>query len=293
MFSAFRRSGATALARRLRPGAVLLCYHNVVDGDVALPDPALHIARGRFAQQMDWLAARFTVLPLAELMRRAARGDSLRGLAAVTFDDAYVGTLTHGLDELRRRAVPSTVFVPTAAVTSQTPFWWDTEAGAGAARDHASRDELLEQLAGDATQILARQSASLTAPLPPQCLPAGWEQLRSLDSTLVALESHTVNHRTLPRLNDQDLVSELRGSADTMERELGRRPSWIAYPYGRWDARVARQALASGYTGGFALDGRDVTPRSALGSLPRLNIPAGISLDAFAAWVSGVAHWRA
>jgi peptidoglycan/xylan/chitin deacetylase (PgdA/CDA1 family) len=292
-FAALRRVGAVAVARQLRPGAVILCYHNIVDAAVSVPDPALHLQRDQFTQQIDWLAAHFEILPLAELATRAQRGLTLRGLAAITFDDAYVGTLTQGLSVLRERKLPSTVFVPTDAVSTRAAFWWDTPAGASANLDASTRTRLLEELAGDASRILTSGDAQAAAALPEQCRPAAWASLKALDSALVALESHSITHRTLPRLDDESLTLELRGSADSMERELGRRPEWIAYPYGRWDARVAAATLAAGYRGGLALDGRDFTRDSAFGSIPRLNIPAGISLDAFAAWVSGFAHWRA
>jgi len=292
-FAALRGVGAVALARQLRPGAVILCYHNIVGEKVAVPDPALHLQRDQFKQQIDWLAAHFEIVPLAELASRAQRGRSLRGLTAVTFDDAYVGTLTHGLSVLRERQLPSTVFVPTDAVSTRAAFWWDTAAGASANNDEGTRTRLLEDLAGDSSRILTSGDAQTATALPEQCRPAAWAALKSLDSTQVSLESHSITHRTLPRLDDTSLTLELRGSADALERELGRRPEWLAYPYGRWDARVATATLAAGYRGGLALDGRDFTAVASLGSIPRLNIPAGISLDAFAAWVSGFAHWRA
>ena len=77
------------------------------------------------------------------------------------------------------------------------------------------------------------------------------------------------------------------------ESAVGQRPTWLAYPYGRWDARVAQAVTAAGYRGGWTLAGADVTAHTSWGAAPRVNIPSSLSLDAFAAWVSGVAHWRA
>src|SRR5918996_3990136 len=100
-----------ALARRLANGSVILCYHNVVrERDIthseperesplsrrACPeppgwrgDPAVHLPYHRFSAQMRWLTDHYRVVPLREIVRRLAHGLPLRGLAAVTFDDAY------------------------------------------------------------------------------------------------------------------------------------------------------------------------------------------------------------
>lgn len=295
LFATFRRSGLAALARQLRPGAVVLCYHNVLREPAQVPDPALHIPQTAFAEQVEWLAAHFDVLPLSELTARAARGASLRGLAAITFDDAYVGSVTHGLQILSARQLPSTVFIPTAAPTSRAPFWWDQPAGVNAAQDARWREHCLEALAGDSSRIAAAgtKPESSSIALADDCLPAGWDTLRALNRDMVSLQSHSVLHRTLPQLDDASLAAEMRDSADSIERELGARPSHIAFPYGRWDERVARAVAAAGYRAGWALDGRDLVSTSDLRCAPRLNIPASISLDAFAAWVSGVSHWRA
>jgi hypothetical protein len=43
-------------------------------------------------------------------------------MAAVTFDDAYVDVLKHGLPILERFEVPAPVFVVTASLGE--PFWW-------------------------------------------------------------------------------------------------------------------------------------------------------------------------
>lgn len=289
IFRLARVSGATAVGRTLRPGAVVLCYHNVVVGSAPAADRALHLRVEAFAEQMAWLARHFTVVALDELHARAARGRSLRGLAAVTFDDAYQGTLAHALPLLTRMAVPATVFVPTAAPARGEPFWWD-RASAGAAADPARRTHCVETLAGDAAAILA--GAPADPPLPAQCLPASWAQINAASTSLCAFEAHSVTHRNLARLDDAALLAELRDAMQHLAEHTGTTPRWLAYPYGRWDARVAAAAREAGYTGAWTLAGRDVTSNTDWWSAPRVDIPSGITLDAFAAWLSGFAHWR-
>lgn len=284
-----RVSGALSLSRRFRAGAVVLCYHNVLPSNHGVADPALHIPVARFTEQMDWLAAHFQVIPLSELARLATMGRPLRGLAALTFDDAYEGTLGHGLPVLAARQLPATIFVPTAYPDHGQAFWWDHPSAAAAVHDPVLRSRWLEELDGDGTRILEGEPS---ATLPADQRSARWDALAAQRSDLVTLESHSVTHRSLPRLSDVDLREELQASADRLEAQLGSRPRWIAYPYGRWDARVARAAAAAGYRGGWTLDGADVTATTDWHAAPRINIPASLSLDSFAAWVSGLAHWR-
>ncbi len=289
-FGVARTAGLTALLRRWRPGAVVLCYHNVVDGPVAVSDPGLHLQRAAFEAHMVWLAGRFEVVSLDELARRAEAGASLRGLAAVTFDDAYQGTLRHGLPVLARLGLPCTVFVPSAYPDGASGFWWD-DAGA-AALDDARRTRWLEELQGDATRIRS-ESGGATAPPSADCVPATWAALTASRSPLVRLGAHSVTHRNLCALDAESLDRELRASAASITERTGERPHWFAYPYGRWNATVADAARRAGYRGALTLDGNDVESGADWLACPRINIPASISDPAFDAWVSGVAHLRA
>jgi len=289
-YGVVRTSGLTAVWRRWRPGAVVLCYHNVVDGPVAVADPGLHLQRRAFEVQMEWLARRFDVVPLDELARRAESRASLRGLAAVTFDDAYQGTLQHGLPVLARLGLPCTVFVPSAYPDGGHGFWWD-DAGA-ADLDDARRTRWLDELQGDATRIRS-ESGGASLSTSTACLPATWEALAAARSPLVSLGAHSVTHRNLCALDADALDRELCESAAAIAERTGERPRWFAYPYGRWNATVAHAARRAGYRGALTLDGADVEPGVDWMACPRINIPSSLSDSAFDAWVSGVAHLRA
>lgn len=80
-----------------------------------------------------------------------------------------------------------------------------------------------------------------------------WEQLRELDrSGLGRVESQTVSHPAdLTRLSDEEVLREFRESKATLERELGREVTALAYPNGKFDERVARLAREAGYRFAF------------------------------------------
>ena len=74
-----------------------------------------------------------------------------------------------------------------------------------------------------------------------------WPLLQALERRGIEIGSHTVAHRDLTSLSDRALLEDLRSSRLTLERRLGHRLPWLAYPFGRNDARVRVQARRAGY----------------------------------------------
>src|SRR5690348_4128876 len=126
--AALIRSGVAYIARRrLRGRALVLAYHNVVPtGQPRLGETSLHLAQADFAAQLDLLASTHDVVPLESIVDDVS--ESARPRVAITFDDAYHGAITAGLEELRRRAMPATIFVAPGLLGGDT--WWDRLAAA-------------------------------------------------------------------------------------------------------------------------------------------------------------------
>jgi peptidoglycan-N-acetylglucosamine deacetylase len=61
--------------------------------------------------------------------------------------------------------------------------------------------------------------------------------------------AHTVSHRVLSGLSDQDLAEEVRGSKQMLEEQLGKEVQMFSYPRGRYDRRVVKCVQQSGFTG--------------------------------------------
>ena len=77
-------------------------------------------------------------------------------------------------------------------------------------------------------------------------------QARTLHGAGFELGSHTLSHRNVLELSDDDLAAELAGSKQAIERLTGERCATLAYPTGRHDARVRRMAQQAGYELAFA-----------------------------------------
>ncbi len=74
-----------------------------------------------------------------------------------------------------------------------------------------------------------------------------WDDINEAVKKGIAFGSHTMNHRNLLELNDEDLQNELAESRRILASELGLSFHPLAYPYGYFDRRVADAAKASGY----------------------------------------------
>ncbi len=74
-----------------------------------------------------------------------------------------------------------------------------------------------------------------------------WRMLRALERGGVEVGSHTVTHRDLTSLSDAQALAELVKSKRTLERRLGHRVPWLAYPFGGEDPRIVAFARRAGY----------------------------------------------
>ena len=102
------------------PSSLVALYHAV--GTAAATGYRDALSRDALARQLDWLARRYEVLPLATLLRRRRKGASLDGLAAITFDDNHRSVLESALPLLAERGLPAT-WCLIGGVLAGRPYW--------------------------------------------------------------------------------------------------------------------------------------------------------------------------
>jgi len=292
-YAGLRALGVPRLVRGLRKKGLILCYHNVWPAPAGPPagDTTVHLPLERFVEQVSWLTQHYTVVPLGELVKRVNAGRSLRGLATLTFDDGYAGVFSHAWPLLVKLGLPATVFVVTGVQDSRDVFWWDHSAVTRSATPE-QRDQWLTELRGNGDAITKALGAAPAPPLPPSHRPADWDAIAQAADAGLALGAHSVSHRTLTRLDDVQLEREIVASRRTIRAHAGADPEFFAYPYGIWDARVRDAVRAAGYRGAVTLDYGLVAAGTDPWALPRVNVPAPLSLAAFEAWAAGLAPRR-
>lgn len=81
------------------------------------------------------------------------------------------------------------------------------------------------------------------------------EELKTMQQNGIDIECHTVHHLHLSQLSYQKQEEEIAGAQQTLEKLLGKQVSYIAYPYGDYNADTLRITKACGFRLGFRENG--------------------------------------
>jgi peptidoglycan/xylan/chitin deacetylase (PgdA/CDA1 family) len=283
-------SGLPRFARARHSGQCLvLAFHNVIaPGHRPSGDRPLHLPADDFERFLDALVATHDVVALDEI---ESPRNGRRPRAAITFDDAYAGALRLGVPALAARGLPATIFVA-PGLLGRDACWWDRLAEPLGGLDARVRDDALHRRRGVDDAIM--QAAADKRP--PARAPAPEWRIATVDElefvaarTGVTLGAHSWSHANLTALSAAELMAEMeRPLAWLRERFHSARP-WLAYPYGLSSPEVAQAAERAGYAFGFRVSGGWLTPASGdRWSLPRWNVPAGLSEQGFVLHAAGM-----
>ncbi len=77
----------------------------------------------------------------------------------------------------------------------------------------------------------------------------GHEEVRALAAMGFDIEGHGLVHGDWTRMNLSEVQNEIAGSAKIIEDVAGRRPRFIAYPYGKWTKAVRNLVESLGFKG--------------------------------------------
>ena len=267
------------LKQRLRGKVVVLAYHNVIpDHEPLTGGHGAHIRLKDFQWQMDLVEDLCEIVPLESVLEPPEDPTTYR--AAITFDDAYVGTLREALPELVKRRLPATVFVPSGLV-GQGAFWWDDLGISGWQGERYPLVALrgnTEEIRRWATSIgiVARDQG------PSQVAAAEDLILASKDLPGVTFGVHTARHLNLSQLSAVEITREV-GECYSWIQDRGLSTSrWVSYPYGLTSRRVEHVLRSQGFSGGLIITGGLFTPPGGNAfQTPRLLIPAGLSRKNF------------
>lgn len=195
--------------------ATILAYHAI--GECPRSGHAHNcacISTETFAKQMKFLAKSRQVVSLEDVVEGRFSGS--RPAVAITFDDGYRNILTNAVPILREYGFAATIFVPTKWI-GQKNFWdVDTECFP---LEIADEDEL---------QVAARLG--------------------------IAVESHGHAHIDLEQADPLIVAEDLQMSVARLGEVLGRRPRYLAYPYGRQSPATWASAAKAGFSHAFLVD---------------------------------------
>lgn len=190
--------------------ALILMYH-LIDEPKSDKEHRFCTPPSEFARQMAYLVrSGFTPLSLDQLLS-CMDGASPYPVNPihVTFDDGFVGVLSHALPILQRHNIPATLFALSGRL-GETNDWMH-------ARGFPSRPLL------------------------------SGVQLRELAAGGVAIGSHTRTHPRLTELSIEEATHEIANSRENLESVLGQKVDYFAYPYGLFNPMLRDTVVAAGY----------------------------------------------
>jgi peptidoglycan/xylan/chitin deacetylase (PgdA/CDA1 family) len=302
------RAAAETLGRIPSADGVILRYHSV-NGDPGWSgdyiQPSLVVSPDVFDRQVSFLASNHRIVGMDELVAALRGGKRLDGRAvAITFDDGYEDNHRFALPILRKHGATATFYVTTGAVEDETVLW--TVELRNAVRRSRERGLSLSFLSGRAIDIStpeAKESAiklltgmvkrvgteeahdMLKEILAATGVPPGrlerrvmmsWDELRTMHRSGMTIGAHSVTHLNLPCLETADVVREVRGSKEALERALGAPVAHFAYPNGRtgrnFDARVAHVVADAGLLSAVSCVNGPASRRYPRYAIPRLGV---------------------
>ena len=99
-----------------------------------------------------------------------------------------------------------------------------------------------------------------------------WNQLKEMEKSGFSVQSHTLNHRALEELPDDEIRAELLNSKLLLEKNLGHSVNFLAYPTGTYNLHIAGIAKDVGYKAAYTIKYGNVDKGSNIYALERVPI---------------------
>jgi peptidoglycan/xylan/chitin deacetylase (PgdA/CDA1 family) len=217
---------------------------------------------GLLERQLRYLRRAFKIVPLAALAASigAPRNPGRERRAAIVFDDGLRSNIVVAYPMLRALGVPAAFFVCPGLIEERRWLWTHEARRRLQFAGQPLRQALAAELGAPAdvepfvqwmkeidfprrTQVEARLRQATAGFVPSDADReafdlADWNELRSLDPSIITIGSHSVTHPILPSLSAAEIEAELRDSRRMIEAKLARPVEFFSYPNGDVDERT-------------------------------------------------------
>jgi len=288
-----------------RGNATIICYHRVAPMEKVNYPSNLTTPPQVFERHLQFLAARFTLISMDELISDLGNKSSRKDRAVITFDDGYAGFRTFALPLLEKYRLPATIYLCNDFLDGKGLQWWHlidealqshrTIRFSWQKQSHSFSPSQDRKLAYSRIRSLFLNSnaadlhtladklirASGISPSAKRRYPMmTWDALNSLGkSSQITVGAHTKSHCALSRQTPAEVLGEMCQNKSALEQVTNRKVDHFAYPFGTPEQsgeREYRLAEQAGFASGITLTKGHVhyesTDRFAL---PRFHIPGG------------------
>lgn len=202
--------------RPKKSGTPILMHHQVGPHRPGSPLNRWRVKERDFDWQLDTLQRLgYRGVALSDLLDSPDQDSTATRRVVLTFDDGYRGVKERAVPALFSRGFAATVFVVADRIGGVND--WDGET-------------------------------------PPEPL-LTVDEIRAMHGAGIEIGSHGATHRALTGLDDADLLREVAGSKETLERITGAPVTSFCYPYGNFDDRVVEAVRAAGYRAATVIRG--------------------------------------
>ena len=245
-------------------------YHGSTDLAVTGLDNAFskHISAQNLQNQLAWLAGRFNILTISEILDRARSGSLPSKTAFVVFHDGYRSNYLTAFPLLKALGLHADFFIPTAFIGTGRKFWVDMLDAAlkytsvESIKLSSDQGEEVLPLHNDAQRLAASQrlrnrlkalpessfatefsriinelgwsDPSDVPKLGDHTMCMDWDQVREMAGAGMDIGSHTHNHTICATQSEQVVREEMSKSKEMIEGETGRQCVNFCYPNGHF-----------------------------------------------------------
>lgn len=316
--------GASAISRTLHVDQLLIVMYHGILPERRTWDHWCQIPSHEFRWQIEYLKRHYEVLPLSEIIARRVSGQPLPPkCAAITFDDGLRNNFEVAFPILHELNVPATMYLATGYIDTDALLWQDRlfaeiqsfdsmeldlpshNLGCHDWANAASQQQVFDTLLARLKQLRVEHKDHILSDIRRQTRNAGlrnptrhdfqlmsWDNASEmLDSGLIEIGPHTVNHELLSRLADDQVHSEIADSHAAVLENLGTSSPTFAFPNGTksdYDQRVFAALKECGIPAAVTtVSGLNRTSQSIL-ELKRVGIGSDTDRWQFRAEVSGM-----
>lgn len=175
---------------------VILYYHSVLENE-----------KERFISQLSYLSNKYSFINLSSFNTLPSK----KNLISITFDDGLSSILKNVIPELKKREIPTTIFIPAAKI-GEYPMWEQKD------QEIFYQDRILDR-----------------------------EEIKKLSVQGIEIGSHTLHHSDLKNVNLEIAKEELKLSKSFLEEITGKDVVSFSFPYGSYNDNLVNLAFDCGY----------------------------------------------
>lgn len=298
---------------------LILTFHRVSKNDKITGLPTISITHENFKSLLKFLKKRYSIISLKDYLQTIKNGTKLDDNCLIlSFDDCYKDILDNALPVLKKYNMPAILFAPIKAINEGEYFWWDvfylqvtrsdkvqfeksnhadstlnhflqwiervsSEPPRNKIRAMAEFIEALQKapqhIRSSVTEIIIEtyKSQQKNQNSIPQIMQ--WEDIEGIYTQGFEIGSHTVSHRFLASLPDEEVIEELTESKQKLENSLAEKITCFCYPGGKYNKKTVELVKQAGYQCAVTTNPGLNATDSNLFELKRINIWDGMVTD--------------